>query len=202
MFQPALVCNIPGYSVKPTAVCPNVIPTVQTPSTVPHPGYHPPKNKVNSKKYTITLQHTCQQMSKNADNHGDHSTFWRLYQCNGCQNNPVHTGISNNRCFIIFLIACNVNTHHGGASLDGCCRCLTWLALTLAKHNSLPPAANFSSRDSVELLITTHKFAALTTKPFPSPVPYLRSLAGGWTGEAALRSEEVPGKKETPLRWR
>lgn len=33
--------------------------------------------------------------------------------------------------------------------------------------------------------------------PFRSPVPYLRSVVGGWTGEAAVRSEEVPGKKDS-----
>lgn len=33
--------------------------------------------------------------------------------------------------------------------------------------------------------------------PFWSPVPYLRPVVGGWTGEAAVRSEEVPGKKDS-----
>lgn len=77
-------------------------------------------------------------MSKNADNYGNYPTFCRFNQFNYCQNNAGEKGTHINRCYIaFFFIACNVNTHHGGASLNGCCcRCLTWLAL--AEKSSLP----------------------------------------------------------------
>lgn len=76
------------------------------------------------------------------------------------------------------------------------CRCLTCLAIA---ERSCPPSALF-----VYLFInpiksncnvtpeTTNESGALA-----SPVPYLRSVVGGWTGEAAVRSEEVPGKKDS-----
>lgn len=120
------LCNRTDYPIQPNAV----ISKAQSREQSPVPLHlHPPilhknKNKVKSK---ITRKETrVNKCRKTPTSAGLSQRF--VLSANAMTGQTVRWKRTNINAVLLFFfsqIACNVNTHHGGASLNGCCHCLT-----------------------------------------------------------------------------
>lgn len=121
-FNQLWLCEITGYPVKPSAVC--YIPKVHTPiHSSPTLGVILQKNKVKSKNTRYkTRVNKCR---KTPTITGIARRFVVSINAMVAKTIPGERAYMTIAVLLFFLIACNVNTHHGGASLNGCCRCLT-----------------------------------------------------------------------------